>query len=202
MGRPIGSKNVLRKGATIICHECGKGFWVIPARIGHARFCSHKCNATFHAGKIQFRKKTCPVCREQFDPRIDGGKAQIYCSSDCQIKKGYERFKTPKNKTCEQCGGEFSINTGQTYQTRFCSRQCRIDARPISVCANGFKRAYKRRGIPIDKCDWCGYSEHPEILGFHHKDRNRKNNALDNMALVCPNCHAIEHGRFINHGRS
>ena len=30
----------------------------------------------------------------------------------------------------------------------------------------------------------------PEI---HHRDRNRENNRLDNLLLLCPNCHSSMH---------
>jgi hypothetical protein len=51
------------------------------------------------------------------------------------------------------------------------------------------------------KCERCGYNKFPEILVVHHKDRNRKNGAKDNLELLCPNCHEEEHllngdGRF------
>ena len=30
----------------------------------------------------------------------------------------------------------------------------------------------------------------PEI---HHRDRNRENNRMSNLALLCPNCHSLMH---------
>jgi len=30
----------------------------------------------------------------------------------------------------------------------------------------------------------------------HHKDRNRENNEIENLELLCPNCHSEDH--FIN----
>ncbi|MBI2599817.1 HNH endonuclease [Candidatus Daviesbacteria bacterium] len=50
-------------------------------------------------------------------------------------------------------------------------------------------RLLKQRG---KKCERCGYSKF-QILHIHHKDRNRGNNILDNLALICPNCHYEEH---------
>jgi len=29
----------------------------------------------------------------------------------------------------------------------------------------------------------------------HHIDKNRGNNSLENLKLVCPTCHVKEHGR-------
>ena len=55
-----------------------------------------------------------------------------------------------------------------------------------------------RRGL-LNACDRCGYSKKPEILGVHHKDRDRKNNELSNLEISCPNCHSEEHSKHIAH---
>jgi hypothetical protein len=51
------------------------------------------------------------------------------------------------------------------------------------------ERLFSTRG---QKCERCGYSK-AEILQVHHKDRNRKNNELVNLELICPNCHFEDH---------
>lgn len=50
-------------------------------------------------------------------------------------------------------------------------------------------RLLKERGVV---CERCGYNK-KEILHVHHKDRNRNNNDLENLELICPNCHYEEH---------
>ena len=43
------------------------------------------------------------------------------------------------------------------------------------------------------KCECCGLSEWnnlPIPLELHHKDGNRTNHKLENLMLLCPNCHA------------
>jgi len=40
-----------------------------------------------------------------------------------------------------------------------------------------------------NECEMCGYKEHLEILQVHHIDGNRKNNKLENLMILCPNCH-------------
>ena len=50
-------------------------------------------------------------------------------------------------------------------------------------------RLLKERGR---KCERCNYNKY-EILQVHHKNRNRNNNNLDNLELICPNCHYEEH---------
>jgi len=42
----------------------------------------------------------------------------------------------------------------------------------------------------IYKCQICGSSEQLEV---HHKDRNRLNNSIDNLMLVCKSCHRKIH---------
>ena len=44
------------------------------------------------------------------------------------------------------------------------------------------------------KCERCGLVEWQGVrlpLELHHNDGNRFNNALDNIELLCPNCHAL-----------
>ncbi len=42
------------------------------------------------------------------------------------------------------------------------------------------------------QCEKCGYKKF-EILQVHHIDRDRNHNELDNLELICPNCHYEEH---------
>jgi hypothetical protein len=45
------------------------------------------------------------------------------------------------------------------------------------------------RGKHCERCDYGKY----EILQIHHKDRNRSNNDMSNLELICPDCHYEEH---------
>lgn len=43
------------------------------------------------------------------------------------------------------------------------------------------------------KCSCCGISdwnENPIVLQLHHKDGDHFNNTLENLTLLCPNCHS------------
>lgn len=45
-------------------------------------------------------------------------------------------------------------------------------------------------------CSMCGLTEwlnSPISLELHHKDGNHENNHLDNLSILCPNCHAFSH---------
>lgn len=40
-------------------------------------------------------------------------------------------------------------------------------------------------------CNLTKWLDKPIPLELHHKDGNHQNNSLDNLTLLCPNCHAF-----------
>jgi hypothetical protein len=49
-------------------------------------------------------------------------------------------------------------------------------------------------GLKQENCEMCGVSEwmgKKLTLELHHKDGDRHNNSLDNLQILCPNCHAL-----------
>lgn len=56
-----------------------------------------------------------------------------------------------------------------------------------------FKKIKEFRLIPIT-CNGCGigeiYNNKPIKLQIHHIDGNNKNNEINNLMLLCPNCHS------------
>ena len=109
-----------------------------------------------------------------------------------------EHFRTSKynkiTKICPVCSEEFSTLDNSKEKTT-CS----------SSCANTYFRSGKdhpnyretstkyRSKVDISECNRCGYNVFIDILQVHHIDRDRKNNELSNLEVLCPNCHSIEH---------
>jgi hypothetical protein len=55
------------------------------------------------------------------------------------------------------------------------------------------KKRLLKEGIKKSKCEICSCNEwmgKPIGLELHHKDGNRQNHLLDNLQLLCPNCHS------------
>lgn len=158
----------------------------------------------------------------------------IFKADNREIKRGYAKFcskvcsdkgkKTNKkvriaNCKCSFCNKDFFRRPSKSTSKSglyFCSRECKDKAQRIDGIkdlhlphygkGNG-KYTYRRLVLEnVEKvCTKCGYKEHPEILEVHHKDRNRNNNDIDNLELLCPNCHMWEHyiqkdGRYKNKG--
>ena len=70
------------------------------------------------------------------------------------------------------------------------------------IKSNSTRNSRKRErliedGLKERKCECCGLSEwmgKPIPLELHHKDFNHYNNELDNLMIVCSNCHMQLHG--------
>lgn len=59
---------------------------------------------------------------------------------------------------------------------------------------DNIKRKLKKYNLKnVDICECCGISEwnnQPIVMQVHHKDGNRRNNKIPNLAILCPNCHS------------
>ncbi len=137
---------------------------------------------------------TCKICGKPIYKRpsqIKGNHGNVFCGQAC-----YGIF-CRKEVPCPVCGK--LILSGLNKKT--CSRSC----------ANTYRAGIKYKiNQPRDKvksqqalklrllaergkvCERCKYTKY-EILQVHHKDRNRNNNELNNLELICPNCHYEEH---------
>jgi hypothetical protein len=64
------------------------------------------------------------------------------------------------------------------------------------VSASKLRKLLIRDGLKEKKCECCGLDEwmgKPIPLELHHVDENRFNNKLENLKILCSNCHMQEH---------
>lgn len=136
----------------------------------------------------------CLVCKKAIYKRpsqIERNKGQAFCSVTCYGIS--QRIEIP----CSVCGKPILAGLNKKTCSRSCANVQRAGmkysgARPRDKVKyqRGLKiRLLKERGYKCEKCDYRRY----EILQVHHKDKNRKNNNLENLELICPNCHYEEH---------
>lgn len=71
------------------------------------------------------------------------------------------------------------------------SRECGNRYKNEQVKINDDGVAYRRNAFEAypHECAICGYNEEERILEVHHIDENRGNNKIDNLVILCPNCH-------------
>lgn len=183
--------NKPRTGINKNCLTCNKEFYVKKHRIDTAKYCSMKCLGIGTTIKV-IRK--CNICDKEFSIIESRCKKAKYCSQAC-YKKALS-LKGTKQYFCSHCGKEFWSyrHTGRKY----CSKKCTGKSyhKIFNPSFTTVRKTMLIRGL-IKICNRCGYDKEPLILGVHHRDRNRKNNTLENLEVLCPNCHSLEHLKHI-----
>jgi len=136
----------------------------------------------------------CNICKTPIYRRpcqIENSNGKVFCSMSCY------GLSSRKEIPCAVCGK--LILAGLNKKT--CNRSCaNIQRAGIKYKVNSprdkvkSQQALKIRLIKIrgKKCERCNYNKY-QILQVHHKDRNKENNRLENLLLICPNCHYEEH---------
>ena len=130
-----------------------------------------------------------PIYRRPVEIQRNGGR--VFCSMMCY------GVSSRKEIPCKICGSPILAGLNKKTCSRSCANKNRVgikygDHRPKDKVVS--QRALKIRLLAIKgkACERCGYNKF-EILNIHHKDRNRNNNSIDNLELICPNCHFEEH---------
>ena len=175
------------------CKHCGSDYSVRSYRISTTKFCSRRCLAL---AMRTSGTKNCEICGKQFNHISSRASVAKYCSTKC-----YNKAQSKKGRTtyeCRHCGKAFKAP--KSHNRIYCSKEC-VNKGHKSIWKATYttvRKVLKRKGL-IEKCQRCGYSKMPNLLGVHHKDRNRLNNDLSNLEILCPNCHSEEHAKHIVH---
>lgn len=98
-------------------------------------------------------------------------------------------------KECPSCKKDFTTQLGHPREKTTCSHSCANSYFRSGKDNPNFKHGSSiyRSLINVEKCNRCGYKEYPEILQVHHINRDRTNNAPENLETLCPNCHTLDH---------
>ena len=83
---------------------------------------------------------------------------------------------------------------GKQYWRKECTRCSRIRRNKPLQNGNATiprkKRGLKKLGKGTYICDQCGWLGYCDI---HHKNENHYDNDVNNLVVLCPNCHRDEH---------
>jgi len=150
--------------------------------------------------KLEEYNKKPKYCQNCPTPLLyDGHKRRKFCSQSCAAI--FNNRKIHKNKTfiCLTCEAETPVE--RTSKNKYCSNQCQQDYAwmerkkliELGLC-NGVRPL---RRYLIEKfghiCHCCKNTEWQgkQIpLEMEHKDGHSENNILENLSMLCPNCHA------------
>lgn len=155
--------------------------------------------------KYNISPKRCKCCNTEidFDKRNND-----YCSHSCSARinnRGVIRVR--KSAKCKSCGKEI---WGWKRLSGFCNRQCKSQEyinKWLSGEVSGVISSNTGEQISStirkwfinkfgEKCQECGWNKinmytNKIPLQFHHKNGNCRDNKLDNLSLLCPNCHSL-----------
>jgi hypothetical protein len=156
------------------CDECGSPMQVKPCILkrGHGKYCSITCHGR-GTTKIRLAKKI---------------------------------SKTP-NVTCAYCSAPFFVTSTRVSRSKsglfFCCKSHKnasqriggIEAIQPSHYGTSTIIPYRKKAFDTypHRCDVCGYDKYMSVLQVHHRDRDRSNNDVANLQIVCPTCHVEIH---------
>lgn len=99
------------------------------------------------------------------------------------MKSKYIKKKV-KNKKCPKCKNNF---LQKRSNQKFCSKKCK-NALAAFVRYNNYVKERKK-----DMCSFCGFIPiDPCQLDIDHIDGNHNNNDVNNLQILCANCHRLK----------
>jgi hypothetical protein len=136
----------------------------------------------------------CLICHKPSYKRpveIQRNNGRVYCSVGCY------GISCRKENPCIVCGKLILAGANKKTCSRACANKHRTGIQyKINQPRDKVKSQRMLKVRLLDQrgksCERCTYDKY-KILVVHHKDRNRNNNDLTNLELICPNCHAEEH---------
>lgn len=199
------------------CNECGVEFdknvfeYNRKMKLGKKTvFCSIGCGTKFqikqrlekNKSEYYSNPKKCLVCNSiiSYERRFENK----FCGHSCSAKftNTYRKRKLNIIKQCLFCNKNF--NPHRKNVGKFCTRKCSYDYRKkqsIDLINSGKYKStqchtLKKYLIEIRgyKCESCGLSEwlnQKIVLTLDHKDGDATNNVLNNLQLLCWNCHSL-----------
>lgn len=155
--------------------------------------------------------KNCLQCQVEFNAAvrdINRGYGK-FCSRSCRatFSAAIVKVKIP-NCSCAMCKTDFYITNKRRNSSKsglfFCSRKCKNTAQrlnsgvrclPDHYGKGNSCRSYRQKAFAHypNQCNKCGWDRYPKILEVHHMDRNRENNKLENLEILCATCHEETH---------
>lgn len=192
MNTPI-IKRRSRKRIIFNCDQCGKLCNAPAYRRESAKYCSRQCTAL--AMRIKYTTK-CEICSKEFEHIGSRCNKAKYCSQKCyhrsQIGRGHTEYE------CHHCHKKFKDSLSK--KRKFCSMECnnKSSKQIWKGVFSTVRKNMKTRNM-FEKCQLCGFNDNINILGVHHIDKNRNNNEISNLLILCPNCHSMQHNKHIVH---
>lgn len=158
----------------------------------------YRCNMNYTKHNNHRKNITCVTCKKIIN--VIKASEQKFCSQSCAASHNNKLRGRKIEKICLNCDTRL-----KRTQKKYCSNKCqgafekkerykKIEQGDTTLNHRIYK-AYliKKYG---EKCMECGWCEKNNFSGkipieLEHIDGDSKNNSLDNLKLLCPNCHSL-----------
>lgn len=136
---------------------------------------------------------TCELCGKEF--KHYSWDKQRFCSKKCA--NNHKKVKV----ICDVCGKETlkPKSVVDRNEKNYCSREC-YNKRSSDVKKIKRSTEFYQSLLTNGKCIDCGEDKY-YLLQIHHIDSNPSNNVIDNLEIVCANCHIKRHLKFDKNNR-
>lgn len=177
------------------CKGCGKSFEKAGSLNTHKRFCDRWRSLGLQVHKdcipLEDRKKlpaSCPLCSKEFDNIYSMSAHKGHCSGrngtdHLAAGRGWNRGLTRENdERVRKAADRQAIPLSYIF-----------DGHHPKAQTSGLRRRILREGILQNKCSICGIEEwmgRPIVCELDHANGNRYDHRLENLRLLCPNCHS------------
>lgn len=152
--------------------------------------CEH-CNINFKSLISENRKFCSKSCSTTFNNLLKDSKTDLKNI----IRRDY--YNKRKNNLCLNC----DIITTNKYCSQKCQHEYKrkeifklIESGDTSVTSKMVKQYLIHiHGEKCMECGWCSINltSNKVPIELEHIDGNSENNSLDNLKLLCPNCHSL-----------
>lgn len=185
------------------CRYCGKEFtYKFDSYNSRKFFCSKACAV---AGTVIKKRLKCVDCGVEFD--FIGRTTKLRCDACAKARKSKQvmesraRYNPSVQIGVGSGGAQAALYTGIPKEVRDKKNKRRRELYVKNKELNGKEWNYRKLVITgEDKCEICGYSDRQDALIVHHLNMDRSDNSVENLAIICANCHQCVH-KFITRQR-
>jgi len=173
-------RGITKEGLTVRCKYCNEYFTGSKTN-KNPKFCSQTCVAKYNM-KVS-DDEIIKSCKESLSM---GQAAELLGVSFLTLRKRAKNL------------GVYQPNVGLKGTRRKSFRKIQskeiLEGKHPNYQTHKLKKRLLKEGIKENKCERCGISIWQEIelcIELHHIDGNNRNHKLNNLQMLCPNCHSL-----------
>lgn len=203
--RRLSSDGKIRTWLRIRCSLCGKEFWRDKRWVTENSFCSKECLSKDKQKRIEVTCANCDKKIYKIRAHFNNNKTKLFfCDKKCKNEAHYNKkiFQRTKLIKCYKCGNDVEVD--YRASRKLCTL-CKpkkerkiinwsevISGKIVVKYHHSLRKYLLKNKLKESKCGICGITtwlNKSITIQVHHIDGNTFNNVLNNLKMVCPNCH-------------